>query len=475
MSPATAISVTTTVVSLLVAVVALVLARGTSSRAMRWFAWASGFAALFGVANIPLGLEVSPIVTERASRVSLFATGLHGASWVVYAYESEGRRAGRFERLAVLLATGFSFASLVPGLLVSSERLSRVSLGGIVYHDAVPTGLGEIACAYYCVALGALAVQYGRRIARIGSGWPEFVGLSTLTLAAILDSLAYSRLTQLPYLVDLALVLVVVCIGASIAVRFVENAQALEESTRRLERAQVELVARERLAALGEMSAIVAHEVRNPLAVMFNALASLRRELGKSPPGSAPALLGILQEEAERLRRLVDDFLDFARPIALRPAIVDAAQLVRSAIEIARAGTPSEHRVVEAIAPDLGRIHCDDQLVRHAIANLVANALQIEGPAGAIEVRARATEGRLTVAIIDGGPGVSVEAQERLFSPFFTTRARGTGLGLTVVRRIALAHGGSVHFEPTPGGGATFVFELPREVAARAPLPLAAE
>jgi hypothetical protein len=71
MSPATAISVTTTVVSLLVAVVALVLARGTSSRAMRWFAWASGFAALFGVANIPLGLEVSPIVTERASRVSL--------------------------------------------------------------------------------------------------------------------------------------------------------------------------------------------------------------------------------------------------------------------------------------------------------------------------------------------------------------------------------------------------------------------
>jgi signal transduction histidine kinase len=242
----------------------------------------------------------------------------------------------------------------------------------------------------------------------------------------------------------------------------VENARLFEDLTRSyadLGRAQKQLVHRERLAALGELSAVVAHEVRNPLAVIFNSLGSLLRIL--RPEGDARLLLDAIQEEADRLNRIVGDLLDFARPTepSLRPtqlgAVIDEA--VAAALSHAFAGVEVRRDVDPALPP----VRLDPHLVRQALLNLVVNALQAMPRGGLLAVRARREDAFAVVEVADSGPGVPAELRGRIFEPFFTTKATGTGLGLAVVRRIAEGHGGSVELASHPEEGACFVLRLP--------------
>lgn len=464
MSPAAVASVSAAAVSLLMGLVALGFARGRGARAMRWYAAASLLAGLFAAANVVVvvGDTTEPTIV-RAARFTMSLAGFHGASWLAHDVAEEGRRPRRFELLLIGGSVGFACAALVPGWLVSTKVVHREACFGIVYRDALPTPFGVAAYAYYCAGLAFLALRNARRVWS-GSRHriPHLVGLTTLVVAAVLDSLAASQLTRFPYLLDVAFMVVVLCVGASVGSRFVETARALEESAAVLATTQAELVQRERLAAVGEMSAVVAHEVRNPLAVMFNALPGLRRAVRTGQEERAAELVTILQEEADRLRRLVDDFLDFTRPLSLRPAATDARTLVESAVEMARAAVPSTHRLVTALDGDLGELRCDAQLVRHAIANLVENALQIEGPPVEVTIRARAADRHVVFEVSDRGPGIPSADAQRLYEPFFTTRAQGTGLGLTLVKRVVEAHFGTIVHRETAGGGATFVVELPR-------------
>jgi signal transduction histidine kinase len=462
MTAAAVISIASAWVSLMTGVVAIAVSRGAVLRSLRWYAVASLMAAIFSAGNVLVGLPVSDAAVVLAARVTLSAGALHGAAWVAFDLESEGRTAGLAEKLSIAGALSCAALAHIPDLFVTNVVVPRTAWFGIVYRDAMPTKLGMLTYAYYCAAITALVVRNGARLAR--GEWralPNFVGLTALTVAAVLDSLAASQVTRMPYMLDIATMVAVVSIGAGVGRRFVETALALEESSRQLAQAQAELVARERLAAVGEMSAVVAHEVRNPLAVMFNAIGGLRRELGDDTKGHSAELLGILQEEADRLRRLVDDFLDFARPLSLRMQRTEASQLLLSAVASAQAAAPSEHRVTVALEGDLGDIECDAQLVRHAVVNLVVNALQIDAPPMLIDVRARRAEAHLYIEVADRGPGVSDKSASKLFLPFFTTRARGTGLGLTIVKRVASAHGGAIEHAPTSGGGATFVLTMP--------------
>jgi signal transduction histidine kinase len=277
--------------------------------------------------------------------------------------------------------------------------------------------------------------------------------------AGVNDSLAFVQLTRAPYLLDLSFLTFVFVAGTRAAQRFVENAQALKETGEQLAEAQAELVKRERLAALGELSATVAHEVRTPVAVIFNVLPALRRELGAARPEARP-LLDMLGEEADRLRRLVDDLLDFVRPISPRPTQVTLGLLVKEAVEAARTARAEQPRAAVHVEGETGELWCDPQLLHRVFTNLLGNALE----AGASEVRVRCRDegGRVVVDVVDRGRGVKPGDEARLFRPFFTTRPSGTGLGLSVVQRILEAHGGTVHYAPTPGGGATFTCTLPR-------------
>jgi signal transduction histidine kinase len=242
--------------------------------------------------------------------------------------------------------------------------------------------------------------------------------------------------------------------------------EALRTSYAELARTQKELIDRERLAALGELSASIAHEVRNPLGVIFNSVGSLRRLLNLQ--GDAALLLDIVSEEADRLNRMVSDLLDYSRPAqpALQP--VPLQPLFEEAIASARqqAGPGAEGvAAIVRVAEDATTVRADARLLRQALVNLFLNALQATMPQkGRLEVRASRgmADGPPYAEIVvqDSGPGIPADVIEKIFQPFFTTKATGTGLGLAVVRRIVEGHGGSIEVGRI-SPGAEFRLRLP--------------
>ncbi|QRK09194.1 PAS domain-containing protein [Archangium violaceum] len=235
-----------------------------------------------------------------------------------------------------------------------------------------------------------------------------------------------------------------------------------------LSRLQSELVAQERLTVLGEAAGVVAHEVRNPLGAILNAAAVLKRDklgpIGKSA-------VEMLEEEATRLDAMVRDLLDVVRPLEPRPRPLHPGELARRTLELFRERRQLGNvRVTVDEAPELPMLQADETLLQLALENLLRNAVQASPPGGEVRVAvARVPEG-IHLTVEDAGPGVSPADAQRIFEPFFTTRTTGTGLGLAVVRRVVVAHGGTVSVGQRPGGGARFELRLPLQVEPR-PLP----
>lgn len=240
----------------------------------------------------------------------------------------------------------------------------------------------------------------------------------------------------------------------------------LRRSYADLSRAQEQLVHRERLAALGEMAAAVAHEVRNPLGVIFNAVGSLRK-LSAGTGGDAPMLVAIVAEEAARLNDIVGDLLDFARPVKPELQRASLTEVVRDAIRTALA-TTEDCVEVELIADlEVPAVPLDARLVRQAVLNIALNAVQSMEGAGKLAIRISSVllggAAHARVEITDSGPGIAADVLPRVFEPFFTTRPKGTGLGLAVVKRIVEGHRGRVSVVSEPGKATAFVIDLPAE------------
>lgn len=245
----------------------------------------------------------------------------------------------------------------------------------------------------------------------------------------------------------------------------------LKRSYDELARTQAELVRHERLAALGELAAVMAHEVRNPLGVIFNSLTTLKRLVRLE--GDAEMLIHIVGEEADRLNRIVGDLLDFVRPYELTRKLVDVETLVMSAVDSAAQALAAPNvRVVTEVPDGLPAFPLDAHLVKQALVNLIVNAVQAMPKGGVVTVRA-STESRgsgqwLRIDVSDQGVGLTPQVAERIFQPFFTTKATGTGLGLAVVKRIVDAHFGEVTASANDdGAGTTFTLRLPPGLEAR--------
>ncbi len=223
-----------------------------------------------------------------------------------------------------------------------------------------------------------------------------------------------------------------------------------------------QLLERERLAAVGELAAVVAHEVRNPLAGIRGGCEILLEGYGA---GDARHDIGVeIIHQVDRLTRTVHDLLLYARPKAMDPVPTDLHGLVERILHILR-DDPQNARVeiVREFGSDVPPVLVDGRQMEQVLLNLALNAIQAMRHDGTLTVATRRVAGKAQVAIRDTGPGIPPEQVENIFKPFFTTRAQGTGLGLAIVKRIVDAHGGSIVVDSPPGGGAAFILALPTE------------
>lgn len=255
-----------------------------------------------------------------------------------------------------------------------------------------------------------------------------------------------------------------------------ELAERLAETNRRLEQAQAEARRSERLAALGQLSAGLAHEIRNPLGVIKGSAEILTQKLQASDELSRE-LAGYISTEVNRLSALVTEFLDFARPLHAQPEPADLIALLDHVIQVVAARfVDSNIRVERDYVPDLPLVPLDESLCEQAFLNIVQNAyeaMQDNGPGGTfrVEVRTVIRNDRhgVELRLSDTGPGVPQELREEIFNPFVTTKKSGVGLGLSIVSKIIDGHHGSIRVENAPEGGAVFTIFFPLEESAGQP------
>jgi two-component system sensor histidine kinase HydH len=252
--------------------------------------------------------------------------------------------------------------------------------------------------------------------------------------------------------------------------RYQSLSETLEQTNRQLQRAEAEARRSERLAALGQLSAGLAHEIRNPLAVIKGSAEMLSQKLQGAAP-LARELAEYISSEVNRLNALVSRFLDFARPlhVELRPLHVPA--IVDRALESVQGQLPQARVKVERqYAARIPEILADEQLCERVFVNLIQNAYQAmesrtDGQDGSLRVSIaqEASNGKagVGVTIEDNGPGVPAELREQIFNPFFTSKKEGVGLGLSIVAKIVDDHRGSIRLESDSARGARFRVFLP--------------
>lgn len=207
----------------------------------------------------------------------------------------------------------------------------------------------------------------------------------------------------------------------------------------------------ESLAALGELAAGVAHEVRNPLGMIASAAQLL--ESADALSARDRELLEVVRAETSRLNATVSEFVNFAAPPRPSPTATDAAALLERTATLLRAEAERRKITLEvAVAASLPRFRADPELLFRALANLALNALQVQQEGGWVGLRARHEPGAVVLEVADHGPGIAEEDVARVFQPFFTRRAGGTGLGLSIVQRIVAAHDGRIRVSTSPQG-----------------------
>ena len=356
---------------------------------------------------------------------------------------------------------------------------------------------GEIYIVLIKIGLATVLVNHTREISINSSYWPiyflpvvtaaEYFGPRATLLWTTLASAAYCAYLFDPEIRELeipaesygllAIRVLFFFLASMLVNRFVvENrrqtlryqalAETLAETNRRLEQAQAEARRSERLAALGQLSAGLAHEIRNPLGVIKGSAEMLTHKLGESNP-LATELAGYISTETNRLSSLVTRFLDFARPLHADLAPQDiTAVLDRALNDVAQFWKGAAVQVEKDYSAGLPLVPIDESLCEQAFVNIVQNAYDAMGTSGGrlrVQVRRSRASHRngghlegVEVRIEDTGPGIPPELREQIFNPFVTTKKSGVGLGLSIVSKIIDGHQGSIRVESPehPAGGA---------------------
>lgn len=448
--------------------------RRRSEREYLAFGLLTGGFAIIAVSNA-LVVDASTFETA-ASAVRLGNIGLCVALafYVDFAEELTGRPTrGR------LRAVGFVWALLGLGIelagvgIVTERAEPLVRWGGV--EPALPRttwlSRGHVIGCWTVSGLATASILRTLRtttpLGALSPGLTRLLAFGALlcVVAACHDLLLRLNVVYGPTLLDHAGIVFVFTMSYALLDRFVRASEELRAKTaelalayEELRQTQERLVRREQLAAVGELSAVIAHEVRNPLAIIKNAVSGLRRR------GAANAdratLINILDEEIDRLQRLVKDLLAFAQPVVPKWREFIVADLVRRVVErVQRSVSHSSLVSVEWCFDGPETAHGDPELLRHALVNVVENAFQAMPNGGTLSVRASEADicgqPAVVVAFSDTGGGMDSVVRAKARDPFFTTRPSGTGLGLAIVDRVLRSHGGRVEIESRHGEGTT--------------------
>ena len=233
-------------------------------------------------------------------------------------------------------------------------------------------------------------------------------------------------------------------------------AEQLEAANRNLQEAEAAVRRSERLAALGQLTAGLAHELRNPLGTMRASSEMLVKSVGAENE-VAGELAWFISSEVDRVNSLITRFLEFARPMRLRLDTTDVTVLLDRAIEeMERHNPPLQVTIHRNYAPEIPPIPLDSELMQRVFYNLLINAVQASTAGSAITAKTRLVDHVAEISILDRGAGIPKEHIENIFNPFFTTKSDGVGLGLAIVSKIVDEHGGSIRVESEPGQGSAF-------------------
>lgn len=308
-------------------------------------------------------------------------------------------------------------------------------------------------------------------VAALSSGWRG--GLAAGVLAGLSNAPHnILSLEVLPsYAIDQILDIPVFCaagvLTGVLAERGHKQRTDLERTTKRLTEVYQELQRNfeqmkrsERLFALGQLSAGLAHEIRNPLASIAGAAGILQRNTDLEPKNLE--CLEIITKECQRLNRLLGNFLDFARPRTPHFQQIDITPVLGSVLDLARhAPGKKQIELRTNIAAQLPSVESDPELLKQVLLNLVMNAIQAMPDGGEVVVSAAPQHERMLIQVTDGGTGIKPENLDRIFDPFFTTKDNGSGLGLSVAHQIVEQHGGMLTAAANPDRGTTFTVSLP--------------
>lgn len=243
------------------------------------------------------------------------------------------------------------------------------------------------------------------------------------------------------------------------AVELEASADELRTTHAELKSSVNQLRQADRLLALGQLVAGLAHEIRNPLGSIEGAVDICRRTASEE---KRVEFFGIIKKEVARLNNLLSSLLDFARTRTpqMHPSRIES--VLESVVTLV---THSAHRkgisIVTNVPPGLPDVECDTQQIQQALLNVAINAIQATGPGGAVRISVSEQDGWITLAVHDQGPGIAETDLNRIFDPFFTTKDGGTGLGLAISYQILLQHAGQILARPNTDVGMTFTLTFP--------------
>ncbi len=292
-------------------------------------------------------------------------------------------------------------------------------------------------------------------------------GVAVVAPVAEVSGSVAQVLHQELFLVGLFFIVVLGASGALIGVAVVFNkslSRQVELKTEELLESQERLLHSERFAAVGEAAAYVSHEIKNPLMVIGGLANQVARRLMEDP--AAQEKLHIIQNEVKRLESFLGDLRDFLRPalpskqeVNLNQVIQEVGALMGDAIQ--EKGVTLEER----LEPSLPTVEADPNQIKQVLVNLVKNAAEATEEQGKILVSSWSRDGQVCFAVQDTGKGMSEEVLDKIFHPFFTTKDKGTGLGLAVINKIITDHHGTITVDSTAGQGSTFTVRLPQKGA----------